>query len=419
MKALTIAWNDVRIVLREPAIWLNLVVIPAALIFVIGLANGQSLGSSEAPRYRVDVIDSDGTPQSEAFVQALQGQNDTLVICPAQNDADDFCQMNELEGGLTADAVMTRLTDGITLATVEIPDGFGAAMLAGDGATVAYRSDEDATASSAALQAVNTAAQRLNGVIASERIAVNIAEATLNGDAAFVDAVREHAGATWAASPVNIAVTEAERTDPDFLVGIQQSVPGMGGMYVMFLVLSGAGTLVQERKLWTLQRLAATPVTRADIIFGKLLARFVLGMGQFAVAFGVGLIFGRILDVSFGNNPLALLVIMVAFSLCISTLTLLLATVVKSEAQASSLVTLVTLLLAPLGGAWWPLDFEFIPEFMRTISVISPFKWMIDGFRNVIARGMGIDGVIVPAAVLLAAAAVFFVIAVRRFKVVT
>lgn len=419
MKALTIAWNDVRIVLREPAIWLNLVVIPAALIFVIGLANGQSLGSSEAPRYRVDVIDSDGTPQSEAFVQALQGQNDTLVICPAQNDADDFCQMNELEGGLTADAVMTRLTDGITLATVEIPDGFGAAMLAGDGATVAYRSDEDATASSAALQAVNTAAQRLNGVIASERIAVNIAEATLNGDTAFVDAVREHAGATWAASPVNIAVTEAERTDPDFLVGIQQSVPGMGGMYVMFLVLSGAGTLVQERKLWTLQRLAATPVTRADIIFGKLLARFVLGMGQFAVAFGVGLIFGRILDVSFGNNPLALLVIMVAFSLCISTLTLLLATVVKSEAQASSLVTLVTLLLAPLGGAWWPLDFEFIPEFMRTISVISPFKWMIDGFRNVIARGMGLDGVIVPAAVLLAAAAVFFVIAVRRFKVVT
>lgn len=418
MKALTIAWNDIRIVLREPAIWLNLVVIPAALIFVIGLANGQSFGSGELPRYRVDVIDSDRSPQSEAFIQALQGQNDTLVICPAQNDAEDFCQLNNLEGGLTSETTTTRLNDGVSLAAVEIPAGFGTALLAGEEATVVYRSDEDASASSAGLQAVNTAAQRLRGVIASERIAADIAEATLDGDAAFVDSVREQAGATWAGPPVTIAVTEAERMDPDFLVGIQQSVPGMGGMYVMFLVLAGAGTLVQERKLWTLQRLAAAPVTKADIILGKLLARFVLGMGQFAVAFGVGMIFGRILDVSFGNNLLALIVVMVAFALCVSTLTLLLATFVKSEAQAGSLVTLVTLILAPLGGAWWSLDFEFIPDFMRTISVISPFKWMIDGFRNVIARDMGFDGVIVPAAVLLAAAAVFFVIAVRRFKVV-
>lgn len=418
MRALTIAWNDIRIVLREPAIWLNLVVIPAALIFVIGLANGQSLGSGEAPRYRVDVVDLDGSPQSEAYIRALQGQNDTLVICPAQNDAEDFCQLNETEGGLTSEAATSRLNDGISLAAVEIPSGFGAALLAGDGATVVYRSAEDISASSAALQAVNTAAQRLKGVISSERIAADIAEATLDGDAAFVDSVREQAGAMWAGTPVTIAVTEAERMDPDFLVGIQQSVPGMGGMYVMFLVLAGAGTLVQERKLWTLQRLAAAPVTKADIILGKLLARFVLGMGQFAVAFGVGMIFGRILDVSFGNNLLALIIITVAFALCVSTLTLLLATFVKSEAQAGSLVTLVTLILAPLGGAWWSLDFEFIPEFMRTISNISPFKWMIEGFRNVIARDMGFDGVIVPAAVLFAAAAVFFVLAVRRFKVV-
>lgn len=418
MKAITIAWNDIRIVLSEPAIWLNLVVIPAALIFVIGLANGQSVGTGEMPRYRVDVIDLDNSPQSAAFVQALQGQNDTLVICPAQNDAEDFCGINELEGDLTGEAATTRLNDGVSLAAVEIPAGFGTAVLAGEEANVVYRSAEDVSASSAALQAVNTATQRLRGVISSERIAADIADATLNGDAAFVDSVREQAGATWAASPVTVAVTEAERMEPDFLVGIQQSVPGMGGMYVMFLVLAGAGTLVQERKLWTLQRLAAAPVTKADIILGKLLARFVLGMGQFGVAFGVGMIFGRILDVSFGNNLLALIIIMVAFALCVSTLTLLLATFVKSEAQAGSLVTLVTLILAPLGGAWWSLDFEFIPEFMRTISVISPFKWMIDGFRNVIARDMGFDGVIVPAAVLLAAAAVFFAITVRRFKVV-
>lgn len=186
----------------------------------------------------------------------------------------------------------------------------------------------------------------------------------------------------------------------------------------MFLILAGAGTLVQERRLWTLQRLAAAPVTNADIIGGKLLARFTLGMFQFAVAFGVGLILGQVLDVSFGNNPIALIIVMAAFSICVSTFTLLMATIVTSQEQAASLVTLVTLVLAPIGGAWWSLDLEFIPEFMRTISNISPFKWVIEGFRNVIALDQGFSGIVVPCIVLLGSAAVFFVFAVRRFKVV-
>ncbi|NOG50312.1 MAG: hypothetical protein HND48_13455 [Chloroflexi bacterium] len=49
MKALYIALNDIRIAFSDRSIWINLLVIPAALIFVIGLANGQSL-AAPAPR---------------------------------------------------------------------------------------------------------------------------------------------------------------------------------------------------------------------------------------------------------------------------------------------------------------------------------------------------------------------------------
>lgn len=418
MKAFTIAMNDIRIALREPGVWLNLVIVPSALIFVIALANGQSLSPSETPRYRVDVLDADNSPQSAVFIDALQGQNDTLVICPAQNGTDDACALADLDGGLTAEHAAARLDAGTSLATVEIPAGFGAALLAGEDARVIYRSDEDITAASAPLQAVNTAAQRVKGIISAERIGQHIADSTLGGDMTYVDAVRAHASETWAAVPVTVMLVEAPVEAPEMLVGLQQSVPGMGSMYVMFLILAGAGTLVQERRLWTLQRLASAPISNADIIGGKLLARFMLGMFQYAVAFSVGLIFGRIFDVSFGNNPLALVLVMISFSLCVSTMTLLFATIVKTEEQASTVVMLVTLVLAPIGGAWWSLDFEFIPDFMRTISNISPFKWVLEGFRNVIALNQGFEGVVVPCAVLLTAAAVFFVFAVRRFKVV-
>jgi len=419
MKALNIALNDIRIAFSDRTIWINLVLLPAALIFVIGLVNGQSLGGSSEPvRYLVDVVDQDQSTLSGTFVDALVGQQPTLVICPQQNDAEDVCALGDDADGISADDAQSRLDRAQTLAYIVIVPGFEEALRSGQAAHVTYRSSESATAESIAQQAVGTAVRRVQGIVSAEQLAQQIADETLDGDDAFVDSMRTSAAEIWAQSPVSINEEVAPLTQPDFLVGLQQSVPGMGSMYVMFLILAGASTLVQERRLWTLQRLAAAPVTKAEIILGKLLARFALGMIQYGVAFGVGLIYGQILDVSFGNNPLALLIVMMAFSLCISTFTLFMATVVKTEDQAGSLVVLVTLALAPIGGAWWSLDLEFVPEFMRAISVISPFKWVVDGFRNVIALDQGFAGIVGPSAVLLGIGAVFFMLAVRRFKVI-
>lgn len=419
MKALYIALNDIRIAFSDRSIWINLLVIPAALIFVIGLANGQSLGGpSAAPRYPVDVVDQDQSPLSAAFVNALVGQQPSLVICPQENDAEDVCALGSDPGVISAEDAQSRLDQSRTLAYLVIDAGFGEALRANQAAHITYRSGESMTAESIAQQAVGTAAQRVEGIVSAEQLARRIADDVLDGDDAFVDSMRANAAELWSQSPVTIHEEVAPVEKPDFLVGLQQSVPGIGSMYVMFLILAGASTLVQERRLWTLQRLSAAPVTKADIILGKLLARFALGMIQYGVAFAVGLTYGRFLNVSFGDNPVALLIVMVAFSLCVSTFTLFMATLVKTEDQASSLVVLVTLALAPIGGAWWSLDLEFIPEFMRTLSMISPFKWVIDGFRNVIALDQGIAGVVGPTAVLLGIGAVFFVLAVRRFRVI-
>lgn len=419
MKALNIALNDIRITLREPAIWVNVLIVPAALIFVIALANGQSLGgeTQTVSRQLVDIVDNDNSPQSAVFIETLASQSDLIVVCPQQNDADDICQSDDRTMFSRA-AALTRVEAGLTRAFVEIPAGFGTALISGEDSSIIYNSRDDVTSVSLSQQAVSTAVQRVKGIAVAERIAVSISNAALNGDTAFVDAMRSAAADIWAITPVSIETITGQVQRANYLTGLQQSVPGMGSMYVMFLILAGASTLVQERKRGTLQRIAVAPVSTSAIIGGKLLARFVLGMLQYAVAFAVGLLMAHFWGVSFGSNPLALIVMMASFALCVSTFTLLLATLVKTPDQAGSLVTLVTLILAPIGGAWWSLDMEFIPEFMRTISVISPFKWVIDGFRNVIALEQGFAGIVQPAGVLLAAAAVFFVLAVRRFKVV-
>jgi ABC-2 type transport system permease protein len=147
-----------------------------------------------------------------------------------------------------------------------------------------------------------------------------------------------------------------------------------------------------------------------------MLARFVLGMLQYGVAFGIGVFFAQILGFNFGNSPAALILVMMAFTLCMCAVALLLATIAETDQQAAGWMTFIALTLAPIGGAWWSLDFEFVPEFMRQISYLSPLRYAMIGFNKVIYEGGGIIDVLPHVGILLAIGAVLFVLAVRRFK---
>jgi ABC-2 type transport system permease protein len=123
---------------------------------------------------------------------------------------------------------------------------------------------------------------------------------------------------------------------------------------------------------------------------------------------------GVIVGTDFGNDPLALLLIMLSFVIAISALTFALATQVQNESQANGVALLLSLTLAPLGGAWWPL--EITPDFMQVIGHISPVAWAMDGFREIIFYGGTLPDVLVPIGVLLAIAAVLFGIGVAGFR---
>ena len=192
--------------------------------------------------------------------------------------------------------------------------------------------------------------------------------------------------------------------------GFNQSAPGMGSLYVMFTVLGGMAVLLRERRQWTLQRLLALPLSRAQILGAKIGVYFSLGMIQYFIVFAVGAALGM----DFGASPAAILAVMAAFVLCITALTFALAPWITSEGQARGFVLLLSLSLAPLGGAWWPL--EIVPQFMQTIGHLSPVAWAMDAFQDLIWYNGGFPDVLPEIGVLLAAAAVLFAIGIRSFK---
>ncbi len=417
---LNVALNDLRVIFRERAsIILNLIVIPLVISFAAGGANSSMGGGGDtaAPDLLIDVIDASGSAESAAFLDVVRSANENVLLCPLDNTADNPCALPD--GVTTVDETLagTRLEEQTSLALILIPEDFSEMLNAGT-ARVVYRSNEDASAPGYLLSAVETAAQQIGGAVEARTIGLQVADdiefLTFADDAdraGFGDQVYARAAEIWATNPITVNATagELELSSAAFN-GFSQSFPGIATMYAMFAVFPVMVALIDERRYWTLQRLAMMPIRRSEILGGKLLARFLMGMIQYAIVFAVGLVIG----VPLGDQPLATVLIMVSFVFCVTALALMVSTFMKTSQQASGIALFMSLTLAPLGGAWWPLD--IVPSWMRTIGHVSPVAWAMDGYSKIIFSSGTLVDVLPMIGVLLAMGAVFFLIGVSRFK---
>ena len=185
-------------------------------------------------------------------------------------------------------------------------------------------------------------------------------------------------------------------------------------MVVMFgmTTMLGVGiVLVQERRMGTLLRLLTTPASKASILAGKFAGTFMLGLLQTAIL----ILFGQIVfDVPWGRDPLALTVVVFAFSLAVVSLGILFATLVQTEEQAGNIMVGASMVMAALGGAWWPITIT--PRWMQTLGHVFPSAWAMDAFQAIIMQGATAGEVLPQAGILLGYAVVFFALGVWRLK---
>jgi ABC-2 type transport system permease protein len=129
------------------------------------------------------------------------------------------------------------------------------------------------------------------------------------------------------------------------------------------------------------------------------------------------LVIAAVTGISFPIALPALAMIALAFSFMGAALALLMATLVETPEQADGVTTFLALTLAPIGGAWWSLDLEFIPEIMRQVAVISPFYWAMEGFKSLLMYSGDILDVLPHCGVLAGIGVVLFLSAVLRFRI--
>ncbi len=278
----------------------------------------------------------------------------------------------------------------------------------------------DTTSGRTAVTALDTITGRLLGAVETAQLSLETYQTRVG---VMEDAAREAyflqsyqaAISAWNEPPLTVKIEPATGSDPAGAgiktSGFTQSSSGMIVQFAVFGLINSAMLLMVERKTRCLQRLLTTPIRPGR---GDWRAHPGHVPGGFRFRNDPDHIGQYVFGVDYLRQPLAILLMMVALALWASSLGLLIGALAKREDQVIVLSLIAMFLFSALGGAWFPLDVA--GKAFSAVGHVLPSAWAIDGFQNIILRGLGINSVLFPAGLLLAYSLAFFLIAIWHFK---
>ncbi|MBX3688432.1 ABC transporter permease [Dokdonella sp.] len=189
-------------------------------------------------------------------------------------------------------------------------------------------------------------------------------------------------------------------------------VPGLIGVILtMTMVLFTGVAIVRERERGNMELLIATPLSRSELMIGKVLPYIVIGFLQTTVILGLGVwlfavpIHGSLLDVYLASGLLILANL---------TLGLLISTAARSQFQAMQLTFFFFLPSILLSGFMFP--FAGMPRIAQWISELLPLTHFLRLVRGIMLRGASLSELWIEACALIAFTIVMMSAAILRFR---
>ncbi len=380
MRTARLVTTELRVLFRSrmSLVWFFLMPVVFSLFFGMAFSD-----SGERPEVGLVVVNEDEGFLGQELVEALGAEEFDITV-------------------LSPDSVRE---ERLRPRAVVIPGDFSDRVTAGERTTVTLRKGggANAKASRAAEANIFRAIVRIIGTLALMETGDGTAEAK-----SFREAYER---AVPGRELVTLDVEYAGRLE-QIPGGFDHTVPGMVVMFVLMCVLIyGIHLLIEEKTSGLLHRVAVGPVSALEIITGKIVSRAAAGAIQVVFLFVLSaFLFG----VSFGTSLPGLILLMTAYVLSVAGLSLLIGALVDSPEYASGLSVLVALVMAALGGCWWPL--EIVPSPVREAAFFFPTGWAMDGLHRLMAFGYGLSAVAVHVLVLFGMFALFTALGVRLMK---
>jgi len=378
MKALAIAWVNLRRVFRDRIGTFFILVFPFMLILAIGAV----FGSGFTPV--LGVVSRGSGPLGGDLVHRLE-TTDGLEV----HAFDD------------PEALTTAVERGRVDAGLVVVPGFDERVRSGATVALPFIARPAGPGSQVGLT--------VDAVLARESAAIQAARLTESeGLTTFAPALQRATALRATLPQVRIVQTIAggNGAQTGFDSGAAQELI----LFVFVISLAASAMLIESRRLGVSRRMLASPTSAGQILVGETL-------GRFAIALFEGLLIYVVTRVVFGvdwGDPVAGIAVIVLFALIGTGAAMLMGASLHNPEQSGALGVFIGLGFAALGGCMVPLS--IFPPTMATIAHATPHAWALDAFDEIQRSGGSIADVLPELGVLAVYAAALLAVATIVFR---
>ena len=190
-------------------------------------------------------------------------------------------------------------------------------------------------------------------------------------------------------------------------------VPGL--VAVILMILAGqltSLTVAREWEMGTMEQVLSTPLRPSEIVLGKMLAYFVVGLADAALSVTVAIF---VFEVPFRGSMITLAVSACLFLWCALFTGIWISTGCRTQVQAYQLGMLVSFLPGFLLSGF-TFSIEVMPKFIQVLSYFFPARYFVTIVKGIFLKGTGFRVLYVEFAFLAAYGLLVYWRAVRKMN---
>ncbi|MEA3441396.1 MAG: ABC transporter permease [Chloroflexota bacterium] len=414
MKAISVTRKDLQVFMKDRGAVFMLFLLPFAFILVLSVVGqGIEFGAESEDLLPLTVVNDD--PQGDAAQDYLAALEDTHTVEIIEEEKE---------------VVEERLNEALLGQALFIPADFSAALDAGDQAMlelrlhplydqaqvmVIERALVQASREYLMMQYLNQGLEQMKEMQAANPDAdETFSEERIRQQIETQQVMAEERPLIVVEEKTPAQPDEEELNLPTFG---QHIVVGMTVLFAFLGAMNTAVSLFREKSIGSFRRLMAAPVSKSALLFGKLLANFVLSTVQIVVLLVTGGFLIQLLGVEpldITRDPIGLLVVSLVIALCATSMGIFIAALAKTEKQVSGLGSVLLFMAGLLAGSFVPL-FMF-PEGLDNMARVVPHYWANQAYYGLFFRGQTLLDIWQYIAMLLLFSLIFYSVGLWRFR---
>lgn len=180
-------------------------------------------------------------------------------------------------------------------------------------------------------------------------------------------------------------------------------IGGFALFFSIYTIAYGVVKILIEKRMGVWDRMILSPIKKSEMYIANLLYSFIEGYLQIVVIFAV-FYFWR--GITFNDRIVEILLMLIPFVLAIVALSILITAIIKNTEQFNAVISVVTVSLAMIGGAFWPIEIVTNPVLLF-LAKLNPIKYGLDIIQGAAVYGYSFTELLQPISILTLMAVLF------------